>query len=80
MILRGIHHLLPVISASLVTVFIFIFLSLSFLCMRRVVSQSRSWDNLTIIEDFTLLMWRRRKLELDFDLALIRIFRFLRTP
>ena len=77
---EGGHHLLPVMYASFVTVFSFIFLSLSFLCIRRVRRRRRSWDILTVLEYCTLLMWRRQTLELDFDLALIRIFRFLRTP
>ena len=38
--------------------------------MRRVARQIRSWANLTVLEDYTLLMWRRQMLELDFDFAL----------
>ena len=60
--LRGSHHLLPVMSDSFVTVFSFIFLYLSILCMRRLIRRRRSWESLTVLEDFTLLMWRRRTL------------------
>ena len=31
---------------------------------------SRSWYGLTVVEDLTFLMWRRRTLGLYFDLAL----------
>ena len=70
LILRGGHHLLPVISANFVTVFSFIFFPLSILCMRRATRQRQSWATLTVLEDCTLLVWRRQTLELDFYLSL----------
>ena len=77
--LRGSHHILPVMSFSLVTIFRFIFLSLSFLCMRIVARQNRSWDNLIVLEDCTCLMWRHWTLDFDFDIASIEVCQFLRT-
>ena len=70
MMSRGVHYLILVISASLVIFFGLIFLSLSFLCMRRVSRWRQSWANLTVFEGYTLIMGRRQTLELAFDLAL----------
>ena len=69
---RGVYHILPMMSANFVTVFSFISLSLSILCIRRVTRQRKCWDNLTVLEDCTLIMWRRRILELAFDISLTR--------
>ena len=68
----GGYLIFPMMSVIFVMVFSFIFLSLSILCIRRVRRRRRSWAALTILEDCTLLIWRRRMLELDFYLALIR--------
>ena len=70
--LRRIHHLLPVMSANFVTVFSCIFISLSILCITTVTRRRQNWSTLTVLEDCTLLVWRRQMLELAFDLALTR--------
>ena len=70
---RGGQHLLPEISANFVTVFSFIFIYLSIICIRGLIRRRQSWETLTVLEDCTFLMWRRQTLELDFDLVLIRI-------
>ena len=49
-----------------------LFPHLYFRCTMRVARWSYSWANFTVLEDCTLLMWRRRTLEFDFDLALTR--------
>ena len=69
---RESHHFLSVMSDIFVKVFSFIFLSLSIICMRRVTRRRRSWASSIVIEDYKLLIWRRRTLELAFDLALTR--------
>ena len=50
LMLRGGHHLLPVMYYRFVTAFSFIFISLSFLCMRRVTRRRRIWASLTVLE------------------------------
>ena len=70
--LRGSHNLLPVICANFVTVSNFLFLYLSILYIRRVTRRRQSWATLTVLEDYTLLIWRRWTLELNFDLDLGR--------
>ena len=69
---RESHHFLSVMSDIFVKVFSFIFISLSIICMRRVTRRRRSWASSIVIEDYKLLIWRRRTLELAFDLALTR--------
>ena len=63
---------MPVIFESLVTIFCLTLLYLYFRFMRRVDSRSHSWAILTVLEDQNLLMWILLKLEVDFDLDLIR--------
>ena len=69
---KGSHHLIPMMSAKFVTVFSFIFIFLSIICIMRVTRQRQSWYTLTVLEDCTLIMWRCRALEFYFDLDLIR--------
>ena len=58
-------------SDKFLTVFSFVFLSLNFICIRRVTRRRQSWEALTVLEDLTSRMWRRCTLELAFYLALI---------
>ena len=51
------HHVLPVILASLVTVSLLTLLLPSFLCIRILPRRSLSWDSLTVLDDWTPLMW-----------------------
>ena len=61
-ILRRGHHILPVMYANFVTIFGFIFISLSILCTRSVARRMQSWASLTVLYDCTL--------QLAFDLVL----------
>ena len=70
--LRGSQHILPVMYANFVTFLSFIFTSLPILYIRRVTRRKKSWATLTVLEDCTLRMWRRRTLDLAFDLVLTR--------
>ena len=63
---------MPVMLHQTTSHFCLTLLYLYFRFMRRIDSRSHSWAILTVLEDQNLLMWILLKLEVDFDLDLIR--------
>ena len=51
------HHVIPMILDSLVTVFHLTLLLPSFLCIIRLARRSLSWYSLTVLDDWTTLIW-----------------------
>ena len=58
--------------ASFITVFSFIFLSFYFLWIGRVARRRQSWDILTVLDGWTVIMCRRLTLEFASVIALTR--------